>query len=280
MPEITPHFTSSFTGIQLATDQRRIGLWGRLHGGNLSLNNRVVGQDAALKAAFDNLGAAVWRTPGSTPHAGNNYYKTKTGINWEEAIQFLARCGYTRREEGGGPTDLLPVSLSALCAVAGDLAQVQSLFSGANRFHRYRPGGTQRWPDGRGVYVIWKLDPTGDAIVYIGKTGGFKRDRDNTVRYGGGTFQQRFLRWHPYSFTTRGPFANHFEYGPNASVNVLRTLPEADRYKVHLPFEIIAVDCYVTDGIESEISPSFLEVLLLQMYMSQHGTLPPANNEL
>jgi hypothetical protein len=63
-------------------------------------------------------------------------------------------------------------------------------------------------------------------------------------------------------------------------VNELRNLPEAEQYKCHLHFDVIAVDCYVTDGIEREISPSFLEVTLLQMYMAQHGSLPPANNAL
>jgi hypothetical protein len=289
MPEITPRLTPSFTGIQLAADDSRIGLWGRSHGGNLSLNNRAVMRDAALKAAFDGLGAEVWTRPGSTPHGGNNYYKTKTGISWEETVHFLAGCGYTMGELGGDPlidppapvdANLLPVSLSRLCAAAGDFDRVRGVFSDANRLHRYRPGGNQSWPAGRGVYVIWKLDPSGDTIVYIGKVGEFKRDANGVVRFGGGTLAQRFSRWHPYSFTTTGPFANHFEYGPNESVNELRNLPEAGRYKFHLHFDVIAVDCYVTDGIEREISPSFLEVMLLQMYMAQHGALPPANNAL
>lgn len=298
MPEITPRLTGSFTGIQLAADNARIriGLWGRSHGGNLSLKNSVVDGDAALKAAFDALGAEVWRPPGSTPHAGNGFYKTKTGISWEETVRFLAGCGYTMVESDGAPLEsggtppdgqqspsdanLLPVSLSALCAAKDDVDRVRGVFSDANRVHRYRPGGNQSWPPGRGVYVIWKLDPSGDTIVYIGKVGEFKRDETGAVRFGGGTFAQRFARWHPYSFTTRGPFANHFEYGPNASVNELRDLPEAGRYKCHLHFDVIAVDCYVTDGIEREIAPSFLEVMLLQIYMAQHGSLPPANNAL
>jgi hypothetical protein len=273
-----------------------------------------VAGDAALKAAFDALGAAVWNTPESTPHGGTNYYKTKTGISWEEAVHFLAGCGYAMVQQGGNPppqggnphpqagnpppvpvvrrktkgkrgvppvpANLLPVRLSEVCAAAGDIEQVRGVFSQANRLHRYRPGGAEGWPAGSGVYVVWKLDPAGDTVLYIGKTGEFKRDKNGDLRFGGGTLAQRYLRWHPYSFTTAGPHANHFEYGPKASVNALKKLPEEGRYKCHIPYAVIAVDCYVTDGIERDVSPSFLEVLLMQMYVAQHGTLPPANNAL
>jgi hypothetical protein len=293
---ITLRVTRSFTGIQLASTDQRIGLWGPGHGGNLSLKEGAVGGDAALLAAFDALGAVVWNTPQSTPHGGNGYYRTKTHISLQESINFLAACDYLLA--GGGeeppgpgnvpldrgpqalpPRERLPLGLPEVAALAGDLNRIRDLFSKRNRFYRYTPGGNANWPEGRGVYVIWETQPTVETIIYIGKTGSFGRNAQGEVVYGGGTLKQRASRWHPYSFTTKGIYANHFEYGPNASVNEIKNLPEADRYQKHLPFPSVIVDCYVTDGMEHEVSPSFLEALLLQTYIRQYRSLPPANNE-
>jgi hypothetical protein len=278
---ITTRVTQSFTGIQRADNDRRIGLWGRLHGGNLSLTNAAVNADPALKNAFEALGADVWNAPQSTPHGGTNYYRTKTGISWEETVLFLANCGYTLAGAGDNPQPASggTLDIRGLSAVTGGFDSVRDIFSRNNRFHRYKPGGDGSVSPGRGVYVICHNTPGGDAIVYIGKTGGFSRDDKGALIYGGPSFAQRFSGIYPYSFTTKGMFANHFEYAPNASVNELKELPEAERYQQHLPFESITVDCYVTDGIEKEVSPSYLEAFLLQTYMAQHGSLPPANNE-
>jgi hypothetical protein len=296
MPEITLLEKPNYTGIQLAEGDIRIGLWGPMHQGNLSLKTLAVHGDPVLLAAFDDLDPMVWNKPESTPHGGTGYYQTKTGISRGEAVDFLGRCGYTlaggennpppgAQEEEPRPIPPPPpvgglsLGLSELAAHAGDFDRIRGLFSERNRFYRYRPGANEKWPLGRGVYVIWQNQPGGDAMIYIGKTGGYGRDDQGAVIYGGGTFAQRASRWHPYSFTRKGVCAGHFEYAPNASVNTIRKLPEAERYQKQLPFSSITVDCYLTDGIEHQVSPSFLEALLLQTYLARFNSLPVANNE-
>lgn len=283
----------SFNGIDLL-EGPRIGLWGRLHGGNLSLKNSVADP---VKQAFDALGAQVWRVSSSTPHGGSNYYKTVLGISWDRTKAFFEANKYQfvdgdnledGSDCGGGLSvgaverphyDLQTVSLDEVLGTNVNMVSVTGLFSRKNRFFRYQPGGTQAWPAGRGVYVIRQIS-TGDSIVYIGMTGRFKRNNDNSVTMQGGVLAKRELRWHPYSFTTKGTYKEHFEFGPNYSVNILQSKPEESRYRCRIPFSDIIIECYLTDGIEEEVSPAFLETLLLQIYMRMFRTLPPANNQL
>lgn len=288
----------SYKGIDLVGG-RRVGLWGTGRGGNLSLKNDVL---PVVKKAFDARGAEVWNAPGSTPHGGTNFYKTLLGISWFEAKAFLESNGYhfvdgedsepadededeseeQGAEEGavvrGECVNLPAVSFDEVLKAGGNLGDLTSLFSQKNRFFRYKPGGNQAWPAGRGVYVVRQIS-TGDSILYIGMTGRFKRNGDESVTMRGGVLADREARWHPYSFTKEGPYQNYFEYGPNYSVNVLLTKAAEGRYRHHVPFVDIVVDCFVTDGVEREVSPAFLETLILQMYMREFGTLPPANNQ-
>jgi hypothetical protein len=286
--------TKSFKGIDLR-DGPRIGLWGRAHGGNLSLKNSVT---EPVKQAFDALGAQSWKVPSSTPHGGSNYYKTVLGISWDRTKAFFEANDYQfvdgENPEDEGDSDCVggmavgaegathfdrpTISLGEVLKTGVNIGSLSELFSQRNRFFRHKLGGTQAWPAGRGVYVIRQIS-TGDSIVYIGMAGRFKRNDDQSVTMQGGVLASRVFRWHPYSFTTTGPYEDHFEYGPNYSVNFLRANPESSRYRHQIPFSDIVVDCFVTDGIEEEVSPAFLESLILQMYIRVFRTLPPANNQ-
>jgi hypothetical protein len=295
MPNVKTTETRSFNGIDL-WNGGRVALWGRGHGGNLSVKTNA---SNGLKAAFDARGAQVWKN-NSTPQGGTGYYKTLLQISWEDAKAFLEQNGYhfvdgenPEPEEGDDSeqdgnlgsavgceecVNLPAVFLDEVLKAGGNLEGLTSVFSQKNRFFRYRPGVGQSWPAGRGVYVVRQISK-GDSILYVGMTGRFKRNGDGSVTMRGGTLAGRETRWHPYSFTRAGFYKNQFEYGPNYSVNVLLTKAEESRYRYHVPFADIAVDCFVTDGIEGEVSPAFLETLILQMYMREFKTLPPANNQ-
>jgi hypothetical protein len=112
-------------------------------------------------------------------------------------------------------------------------------------------------------------------------TGKYKRESDGTAvladKQNG--FRERGTRYHPYSFTSDGPWANHYEYDPQYSVNDIRKAPPQDRYNEHIPIKEISIDCFVL-GQESRIAPAFLEALLLQYYIEFEGRLPVANNAL
>ena len=147
------------------------------------------------------------------------------------------------------------------------------------------------FPRGIGVYVVRRClqehlrnqnalaTPDSSQILYIGLAGRIQRnDHGDGYSVGGGGLQSRLNRWHPYCFTTQGPFANYFEYGPNAGVNQLLRTDAEHRYRVHIPIGEIAVDCFRLEGAERNCSPAFLEGLLLQCFLTAHGRLPNGNN--
>lgn len=134
------------------------------------------------------------------------------------------------------------------------------------------------WPPGSGVYVVRDLPEDGN-ILYIGKTGKLTGIDGARAGVNGGALIQRLQRWTPYCFQTAGPFSDHFEYGPKYGVNVIREKPYPDRYRFHVQLKQIAIDCFSTAGIEQQLSPAFLEALLLQDHVSRQGRLPTGNQE-
>jgi hypothetical protein len=137
------------------------------------------------------------------------------------------------------------------------------------------------WPKGSGVYVVrCRGNDTPSTILYIGKTGKLKAAAAGEVSLNSGSLEKRLQRCTPYCFQSKGPYENHFEYGPNFGVNQIPKEPYEDRYKKHLPLAEIEVVTFSTAGIETEVSPAFLETLLLTAYVANEGCLPPANQEL
>ena len=161
-------------------------------------------------------------------------------------------------------------------------AAITDLFQVANRFVSIA-GPTvanlnqAAWPTGSGVYVVRK-HTTGE-VLYIGKTGKLKGVDGAPAIMNGGSLVQRLQRWTPYCFQSAGPYADHFEYGPNFGVNDISKQPFAVRYRIHVPLVQITTDCFSTAGIEHQLSPALLEALLLQDYVSRYGALPPGNQE-
>ena len=139
----------------------------------------------------------------------------------------------------------------------------------------------QQWPQGPGVYCIWRTPiDLPRQLLYIGKAGKFKRTGDEPVQLNDGCLASRLQRWTPYCFQRQGPYAEHFEYGPNGSVNEIPKMDYQSRYREHTPASEIQVECFVLSGWEHQVPPALLETLLMQDYLQSHGDLPVANNEL
>ena len=161
---------------------------------------------------------------------------------------------------------------------------IVDFFTRANRFLRIA-AETQiqvslLWPDGVGVYVVRLKDPDSrwGSVLYVGMTGKIKKNRLGQLVAGGSGFQGRKERYTPYCYTSVGRYADHFEFGPNASGDAVLELNLEERYQDRHPLNDIVTDCFILTGVETHIAPSFLEALLLQTFISQQRSLPPGNN--
>ena len=165
-------------------------------------------------------------------------------------------------------------------------SNVEQLFLAKHRLVSIEGGSFEdfnkkNWPKGSGVYVIRQrgCHALGD-ILYIGKTGKLKSTEHGAIKMNSGSLKQRLQRWTPYCFQSQGCYKDHFEYGPNFSVNLLKKQPMEDRYRERMPLREVEVVCFSTAGIELQISPALLESLLLNNYVVNEGRLPPVNQEL
>jgi hypothetical protein len=185
--------------------------------------------------------------------------------------------------EGGGPPQIQPQTAAGMGLAQASQASIREFFQQAGRLHLLRGGqawDANEWPQGFGVYLVWRVQPENQRqLLYIGKAGKYRRVDENEAELNGGNLAHRLGRWTPYCFQSEGPFVNHFEYGPNAGVNQIRTMPHQDRYQQHVPAAQIEVECFSLSGWETWMAPALLEVILLQGYMAENGDLPPANNE-
>ncbi len=161
-------------------------------------------------------------------------------------------------------------------------ASTCSLFKDISAFDSIK-GNTYKdleWPKGVGVYAIWETKTKGD-LLYIGMTGKIKKHPNGKTQLSElkNGFSKRGLRYHPYSFTQKGPFRDYFEYAPKHSLKSIQKAPLEDRYAAHIPLKDMKVDCFQIPQ-RLQLAPSFLEVLLLQSYFSTYYSLPIANNQL
>jgi hypothetical protein len=299
----------------------KIGLWGPLHGGNLSLKNSLEREAPDLIAAFMALGAQPWQAPNhtgiphSTPHGGPNFHATLLGITRERAIEFLAEHDYTLAELNGndvGPGALgvpvpgprragnnedengrvgehmHPLGFGHLGAVFDEVAghdwydRTVAIFKNAKRFHAVhadtRTALAKLLPRGVGAYVVrdLRIQPNSASIIYIGMVGTLKMEGGILGPTGGG-FPARLQRNTPYCYSSEGPYANHFEFGPTAVGDAITRVRPEDRYESRYPLSQIVTDCFVLTDNEQTVAPAFLEAFLLQRYLSLKGQLPPAN---
>lgn len=124
------------------------------------------------------------------------------------------------------------------------------------------------WPKTPGVYVVSYLKNPENQVLYIGMAGSVKADGNLNKSLLSGRMQ----RWTPYSFSFK---QDHFSYSPiwKGSGRELRNVAD---YHYHVPLKQVVIDCFSVADHRS-LAPSFLEALLLQKYLAEHGCLPPAN---
>ena len=101
-----------------------------------------------------------------------------------------------------------------------DLVQ---LFSSKFRFVRMHSGFFVRknWPKGSGVYVIWKVVGKSRELIYIGKTGTYRRTGKLVgINNEKDKYKERMGRWTPYCFL-RNTFASDLNLRAVLSPNLI-----------------------------------------------------------
>jgi hypothetical protein len=142
-----------------------------------------------------------------------------------------------------------------------------------------------KWPKSGGVYLIWKdnIDSINN-LVYVGKTGTFKRNSNGIVKLNNGNFNQRANRWTPYKFCSKeGNFMFHFRYGPLFSNNEKQRKIQNDdnAYFNSIPYSRIIIHCFQVDETHPIYTSTLLESLILSKYLkTTDHNLPVGNNEL
>ena len=109
-------------------------------------------------------------------------------------------------------------------------AKLTDFYKSENKFYETSAAKCSEldWPNGIGVYVVRARE--GMDEVYIAMTGKVKRIAPDSVKLEikKNGFKNRINRWHPYCFSERGRYENHFEFGPNFGVDELKKLGEED----------------------------------------------------
>ena len=156
---------------------------------------------------------------------------------------------------------------------AGDRSEINS------------PKGKIVWPDGFGVYTVWRSEVSVKGLIYVGLTGRYSRDENGDMAQPRNSFQNKATRWTPYRFcespqdTSDHKFS--FRFGPKYSktADQNRHKYERDAYSQTIPYkELIVLTFDLTNN--KEYSPALLESEILTRYLFETGTLPPANNSL
>jgi len=150
---------------------------------------------------------------------------------------------------------------------------VKEVYLRKNRFISIRAATCNEisWPQTRGVYVIWKASSNEKHVVYIGMTG---KVSSNGMLSGKQTLSDRKTRWSPYKFDNK---FNEFKFAPLYERHESRNSAPSKGYKNSISIASITIDCFLFDANE-KLAPTFLESLLLQGFLLQFETLPPANN--
>lgn len=142
------------------------------------------------------------------------------------------------------------------------------------------------WPKGSGVYVVWNGKPNLPAnIIYIGMTGKFSRNTDNTILFNGQQFIDQMLRWTPYRFCESlrdGEYRYSLRFGPKYSGVAEQGKHKYDpnAYRHNIPYRNLHIDCFIINNDHPTLTPIAFKTILLTKYLKEFGDLPPANNSL
>lgn len=127
------------------------------------------------------------------------------------------------------------------------------------------------WPSENGVYIVWQISPV-DEVLYIGMTGKFSQKG----KMSGPGLKGRKNRWTPYLFDET---ADVFSFGPRYAKGEKRDKAPKKGYSHSIVIANIRIDCFEYSTTH-KMAPAFLEALLLQGFLMQHGCLPRANQKL
>jgi hypothetical protein len=259
--------------------------------GLLVLTQPFTGSPSACRVLVSGMAGSGWNfwhinQPGHALH-GHKIDDLRNAPQAQQAVNppDEARAGVVpgMAAEGGGPPQNQPQLVAGMGLAQASQASIREFFQQAGRLQLLQgeqAWDVNQWPQGFGVYLVWHVQSENlRQLLYIGKAGKYRRVDENEAELNGGNLAHRLGRWTPYCFQSEGPFANHFEYGPSAGVNQIRTMPHQGRYQQHVPAAQIDVECFSLSGWETWLAPALLEALLLQGYMVENGDLPPANNE-
>ena len=80
------------------------------------------------------------------------------------------------------------------------ISKLKKDFSASDGFYSFIPGKKNIiWPDGYGVYTIWKKTMNYENLIYVGLTGGLTR-KEGKIILNKGSFKSRSYRSSPYRF--------------------------------------------------------------------------------
>ena len=136
----------------------------------------------------------------------------------------------------------------------------------------------KNWPKSCGVYVV-RLNSSNE-VLYVGMCGKVRGEDGQVAYMNNSIFGDRVGRWTPYVFQREGPHADHWECGPTFKSSTKKPAINATNYRQKFPFIDIKIECICLDSDWKQLTPTFVETLLLQVYLSKNSRLPLGNNEL
>jgi len=128
------------------------------------------------------------------------------------------------------------------------------------------------------VYIVSKKDD--EQVLYIGMCGKIWAEPDGPAKLNNSRFPDRVGRWTPYAFQRKGPHSGYWECGPLFKNENRPPVTSSGNYRDKFHLSTIRVEFYCLHDDWMEISPTFLEGLLLQAHLSKFGRLPLGNREL
>lgn len=151
--------------------------------------------------------------------------------------------------------------------------------------HKCKKNTKIDWPNGFGVYVVWKISSSNNELIYVGMTGKIKKDIGGGYAINEGNFSKRKDRYTPYFFQEIQNDTFSFRFGPKHSKGSIQSKIrlEIDAYSETIPYENLRVDFFTfSSNVEENYgyTPSLLEAELLSKYLIENKSLPPANFEI
>ncbi len=163
------------------------------------------------------------------------------------------------------------------------ISKLKKEFSARDGFYSFIPKNKIIWPDGYGVYTIWKKTMNYENLVYVGLTGGLTR-KEGKIIYNRGSFKSRSHRYSPYRFCQSKKDIKYFltfRYGPKYKDTNKQAKNKygEDSYKETISYDDLLIVTFDLSKLDA-YTPASLESLILTNYFKEEGDLPPANNKL